>query len=302
MDVFMTSATGYVGRAVALHFMRRGHRVAALARSPASAAEVGRLGVRAVPGELSDPAAYAAEASAAQAIVHTAFAYRADGSENGELDVAATRALLAAARNGRTRHVIYTSNAYLPHVAGEHLVDAADDSAQAGRAWRLDLEREVIAAGRADAHTAVLRLGMVYGGRGGTITDLFEAASRANVLPYLTAVCGNRWSLVHLDDLASLYGVVLEEGGAGVFHAVDDHPVTVETVFEAVAACCNVAAVQESESQVRAVLDPHTVDLMQRDVALSASASIGLGWSPQFGDLPAGVAAAYADWRQGAPA
>lgn len=305
MDIFMTNATGYVGRAVALHLAGRGHRIAALARSPASAVEVARIGMRPVLGELGEPAVYADEVRAAQAVIHTAFEYRADGSENSELDIAATHALLAAARSGKPRQFIYTSNGYLPHVSGEHLIDAAglEGPARLGRGWRLGVEREVAAAGHANFNTAVLRLGLVYGGRGGgSITSLFEAASRTNVLPYLASARRNRWSLIHLDDLASLYGVILEKGAQGVFHAVDDHPITVESAFEAVAACCGVAAMQDSESQVRAVLDPHTVDIMQRDVALHASASIGSGWSPRFGHLTAGLASAYADWRQGVPA
>lgn len=305
MDVFMTSATGYVGRAVALHLTGRGHRVAALVRSPASAGEAERMGVRPVPGRLDDPATYTAEVRAAHAVVHTAFEYRADGSENAALDTAATHALLAAARSGETRHFIYTSNGYLPQVTDERLVETheLEPAAQPERAWRLGVERDVVAAAHADLHTAVLRLGMVYGGRGGgTLVDLFEAAARAKVLPYLAAACRNRWSLIHLGDLASLYASVLEQGGRGVFHAVDDHPITAEAVVAAAAACCGVEAVQQDEPQVRAVLDAHTIDLMQRDVALHARASLGLGWSPRFRDLPAGIASAHADWRQGAAA
>ena len=220
MQVFLTSATGYVGAAVAKALRARGHSVAALARSPNSEQRLRSSGVQAVPGELARPETYRDAAAQAAVIVHTAFEYSADGAENLELDVHATRALLGA------RRLIYTSNGYLPGIDTERLTDTTTR--------RLETERMVLAAD-ASAANAVIRLGMVYGGHGGgTIASLFATAKRERQLPYWRDVADNRWSLIHLDDLAALYVALAETAASGVFHAVDGRPLSVRRTLECV--------------------------------------------------------------------
>ena len=175
MQIFITSATGYVGAAVATRLRAHGHSVMALARTSSSEQRLRTAGIHVVPGNLARAETYRDATAAADVIVHTAFEYSPDGEENLELDLQSTRALL------RGRRLIYTSNAYRPRFA---------------------TERAVLGAGSANC---ALRLGMVYGGRGGgTIASLFDSARRSGQLPYLQQLAGNRWSLIHLADLAEL--------------------------------------------------------------------------------------------------
>lgn len=255
MQVFLTSATGYVGAAVAKVLLARDHAVVALARSARSEQVLRETGVQPVPGNLAQPETYRAAAASAAVVIHTAFEYSADGEENLELDARATRALLGKQR------LIYTSNGFLP-------------------APRSETERTVLAA---DSLNAVLRLGMVYGGNGGgTITSLFGTAERNRQLPYPPGVADNRWSLIHLDDLAALYVMLAETSAAGVFHAVDGRPLTVRQTLERIGQACSVPVSMQSEAVAGAMLERHTFDVMKRDVVLDPQRARALGWSPRY--------------------
>ena len=267
MQIFITSATGYVGAAVAAQLRAHGHSVMALARSSSSEQRLRAAGVQILPGNLARAETFRGATAAADVVVHTAFEYSPDGAENLELDLQSTRALL------RGRRLLYTSNAYRP---------------------RLEAERMVLAAGSGNS---VLRLGMVYGRTGGgTIASLFDSARRSRQLPYLQEAAGNRWSLIHLDDLAALYRRIVDAPASGTFEAADGHPLTVRHTFERVGAVCNAPASVQSEAVVNGILEPHTVEVMKRDVALSATRAQAIGWSPRYRSFDEGVAPAYAEW------
>jgi nucleoside-diphosphate-sugar epimerase len=271
MHVFLTSATGYVGAAVARCLKARGHTVAALAKSASSAERLTAAEIRAVPGNLARAETYRHEVESAEVIVHTAFEYSADGAENLELDRYATCAL------SRARRLIYTSNGYWPSP-------------------RREAERTVL-AGASFLSNAVVRLGMVYGGHGGgTIAGLFAAARRSRRLPYLRDAAENRWSLIHLDDLAGLYASLVETQTSGIFHAFDGQPLSVRSTLERTAAVCGVSASMEREAVVASVHEQHTVDVMKRDVALDSTRASELDWSPRHRNFEEGAATAYAEW------
>ena len=266
MHVFLTSATGYVGAAVAQALRARGHSVAALARSPGSEQRLRNSGVLPVPGELGRPETYRDAAANAAVIVHTAFEYSADGAENLDLDTHATRALSTQGR------LIYTSNGYLPGVDTEQLSDKTLP--------RFATERIALASAQSNA---VIRLGMVYGGGdGGTIASLFATAQHHRQLPCPPDVADNRWSLIHLDDLAALYVTLAETAAPGVFHAVDGRPLSVRRALECVGNACGVPVSMQSETVAAGMLDQHTLDVMRRDVALDSPRSRALGWSPRY--------------------
>lgn len=138
--------------------------------------------------DLRDPSTYLADAQAADAIVHAAIT---SGPDRLEVD----RAFVASVASPK---LIYTSVMF---VLGN--VENADESA-AAHGFRAETERIVL-----DAGGAVIRPGMIWGGD----AFLFDH-------PIHIGDGANRWPLVHRDDVASLYRLVVESGGRGVFHAV----------------------------------------------------------------------------------
>src|SRR4051812_16119923 len=115
MRIFLTGATGYVGRAVLDALVRGGHQVTALVRNSEKAKRVSSRGAQPVIGNLAEPESYRAAADAQDGYIHTAYD---DASGRGpSVDRITLDMLLAAARRPRTvsastpstRFLIYTS-------------------------------------------------------------------------------------------------------------------------------------------------------------------------------------------------
>ena len=110
MHIFITGATGHVGSAVLDAFLRAAHEVTALVREPAKAEYLERRGVRAVVGELGNPATYTGVAEQAEVIVHTALD---PSARRDKMDRQAVETLLAAAMNrsasGHPAALVYLS-------------------------------------------------------------------------------------------------------------------------------------------------------------------------------------------------
>jgi nucleoside-diphosphate-sugar epimerase len=302
MKVFMTGATGYVGAAIARELGNAGASVIALFRSEAKARSLAAFGVVPLRGDLDDLSAHAEGIAGADVIIHAAF----DESRGEASDIAATRALLAAARSrpavaGAPRAFIYTSSAYnLRTTRGappvDESVDAMSVAAPAGR-WQIELEKEVLAAGQDDLATSVLRLGFVYGGLGGTMPDLFEAA-RAHGASFYVGSGDARASLIHRGDAARLYRAIAEQRGRGIFHGVDSAPITARdlaaAIAEALACPGGVRRVEPGEAPTE--LGEHTRAILERDVAVIGRRAQTLGWHPRFEQLERGARVAYEEW------
>jgi nucleoside-diphosphate-sugar epimerase len=307
MRVFLTGGTGYVGTAVAAAFRARGHEVTTLVRSPESATKATAAGLVPLRGSLGDPDGYAAQASEADVIVHAGFEYDATGAEAESVDERAVAALLAAAGRAAaapegTRRVIYTSNAFLLRAGGgAPLAEDVDTSRLTPPSWRFAVEDSVLAASTATLTTAVIRLGLVYGGNGGTGPSLFAAALRHGA-PVYVGDGRSRWSCIYVHDLAVLYVRIAEARAGGVFHGVDGTPLTVHDVVHAVGRAAGLAGEPErlTPEAGRALLGEHTVGIMERDVAVSTARAVALGWRPRFASFAAGAAAAYQEWRAAA--
>lgn len=291
MRVFVTGATGYVGSAVAARLRDGGHEVTGLARSDAAAARLAAAGVAPVVGELRTPASYVDAVADHDAVIHAAFEYRADGSEADDVDQLAVGGLIEAMhRGGRCRQLVYTSNAFL--LSGLGVVNEDIDLARATRPrWRLDVERRVLAAGRDDVATAVVRVGAVYGGAGGSFPGFFEHARATGSIAYV-GDGSNRWSLIHRDDLAALYGAIVERGGRGVFHGVDGTPLTMREVMTLVARASGDHVEVRSVSPEQASALPYHASVLMCDLAMDTARARALGWAPSVASFRDGAALA----------
>lgn len=300
MHVFMTSAAGHVGSAVADALLDSGHQVSALARSPHRADQLEHRGITAIMGELAQPSSYAELAAQHEAILHTAFEYDAAGNEVRATEVAAIEGLLTAARQSTTvGQLVYTSSVFLLGGLGGHSFaeDTSTKHAHPNSRWRLGVEDRVLAAGHGRLSTAVLRLGVVYGANSYSMSELFTSARKHGSADYPGAGT-DRWPLIYRGDLATLFVAVVEQRASGIFHAVDGVPLSTAEIarLASEAAGCDgrthsqadpVAANARGEHHERIARDVPAISLRTRD----------LGWSPSVRSFREGAAIAFAEWR-----
>jgi len=274
MKIFLTGATGFVGEAAAAALFKRGHRIAALARSEEARRKLRERGYEAVPGSLGDADTLARAAQEADAVVHAA---ATGDARNGEVDAAAVRTLLDALR-GSGKSFVYTSGIWVYGSTGDV---PADESTPLNPvpliAFRADVEREVLDAVDAGVAATVVRPAVVYGHRRG-IPAIFLANRDA------VQVVGdgkNRWSLVHVDDLGDLYALVLEKSPPGeAYNASGDVRTVRDVALAAARSLGGVPLTFISLDAAREQLGPFADALVLDQIVSSDKARHVLGWTP----------------------
>jgi len=143
--VFVTGATGYVGKALIPALLARGHDVRALVR-PGRAGSL-PAGVETVTGNALRAETFAASIPPADTIVHLVGTPRpspAKAAQFQEVDLPSIKATVSAAQTAGIRHLVYVSVAHPAPIMqayiavrqlGEHLVRASGLSATIVQPW-----------------------------------------------------------------------------------------------------------------------------------------------------------------------
>ncbi|RWR05764.1 NAD-dependent epimerase/dehydratase family protein [Paenirhodobacter populi] len=219
MKIFVTGASGFIGGSVAAQAVRRGHEVRGLVRSPEKAQACAAFGIVPVHGILADHELLVAEASVADAVINAA----------SSDDRPAIDALLGAlANSGKT--LIHTSGSSI--VADDAVGNASDavfdedhlPQPTADKAARVALDRAVLTA--VGMRSIVLCNSLVFGdslgppARSVQLPLLIDFARETGRAAYIGSGL-NRWSTVHIADVADLYLLALETAAAGTFAFVE---------------------------------------------------------------------------------
>jgi nucleoside-diphosphate-sugar epimerase len=286
MQVFLTGATGSIGMPLTRRLVSLGHQVRGLARTRRAAETLRKLGAEPVAGNLDNAALLRQAAREADAVIHTAFTWdpRAAAVETG-----ATGAFLdALAGTGKT--LITTSGAA---VLGDTGAFPAEETARpdpaSPLAWRAALEGRVLAA--KGIRSVVVRPSLAYGPQGHRIVNALRERSRAAGAGLYIGEGWNRWSTVHVDDLAALYALALEKAPAAtLFHAASG-TTTMRGLAEAISRSLGFGgairtwAVEEARAAI-----PSAAALAQ-NLAVSAERAVRLlGWEPSGPSLAETIA------------
>lgn len=218
MRVFVTGATGYIGSAVCAAVKKRGHDVVGLARSSAAIDKLRSAGVHPVPGTLTDHKALREMTHDADAVIHCAFELSPQGVE---IDARALDAMLSAIHADHEAF-IYTSGIWL---YGDTGTAVADETTPLNPiplvAWRPSHEKKVQDAQKHKLRTIIIRPGVVYGGLGGIVGMMIEQAKAHKLV--VVGDGKNHWATIHIDALANLYALAMEEAPAdSIYNAVND--------------------------------------------------------------------------------
>lgn len=289
MRIFITGATGYIGGSVAQHLRRAGHTVVGLSRRPEKAAELRTLGIEPVLGDLDDAAILAEQAREADAVVNAA-----DSDHRGAAEA------LVAALSGSDKALLHTSGSSI--VAEDARGEATEatfteDRVTPGGDWvpapdkaaRVAIDRLVLAAAEQGVRSVVLCNSMIYGHGRGLARDsvqvprLVRQARSSGVVRHIGAG-RNKWSNVHLDDMAELYLRALSTAPAGSFFFVENGEAAYADITRAIAEVLDLGAPQswDIESAVAEWgYEPAVYALGSNSRVRTVRAGQQLGWRPR---------------------
>ena len=277
MRIFLTGGSGYIGRVTIAELVRRGHCVEALARSEQSARAVTDAGAVAVRGELDDLSVLNHAAARAEAVIHLAQAGSAD------MDLAAAQAMQDGVGAGT---YVHTGGSWVYGDTDGVRDETAPWNPPGVVAWRKSVEDAVLARAADGERPVIVQPGLLYGGDNRLIDQFFITPGRLNgAVPYI-GDGANRWALVHVDDVATLYVAALSARAGSVYIGVGEGNPTMRQVVEAAArgAGLDGKTVSITLEQARAQMGP-IADAFALDQRLtSAKARRELGWAPTHGD------------------
>ncbi len=301
MKVLVTGATGTIGFEVARALRRAGHRVYGLHRSAESARRLEAAEIVPVRGDLGDLEAASGAARECRVFVHAAM----DGGPDAvALDRKAVETLVRWTKTSTrpSPRIVYTSGVWVYGPSGSEPVDEGSPLHPPDLvSWRPAHERLVLDAAEGHVGAIVLRPGCVYGGRGSLTSAWFESAARRGAVE-IVGDGKNRWSNVHLDDLADAYvraaESVLERGIVNVVGST-------ELVEDMARAAARAAGVSEGVlslplEEARRTLGPLADCLAMSQDVLSDKADRLFGWRPRHGAFTAGADLYHASWRAAA--
>jgi nucleoside-diphosphate-sugar epimerase len=281
MRIFLTGANGFIGGAVATALIAAGHRVRGLVRSAAKADGVARHGIEPVLGTLDDAAVLQAEAHAADAVVNAA-----SSDHRG-----AVEALLAGLAGSGKPFIHSSGSSIVADLAMGEPSDRIFDEAMPveplpDKAARVAIDRLVLAA--SGIRPVVLCNSMIYGHAMGPpaqsvqIPALVRQAKASGVARHIGRGL-NRWSNVHIADVATLYLLALAKAPAGAFMYVESGEEALGEVVSAIAARLGLGAAQScsAEEAIAAWGRNAAVFSLGSNSRVRGRAAADLGWSPR---------------------
>ena len=222
--VLVTGAGGFLGSAVVRQAIAAGHRVRAMVRGSASAANLAGLDVEIVQADIRDADAVAAAVAGSRFVFHVAADYRLwalDPEEIVRTNVVGTRHVMEASQRAGVERIVYTSSvatlALRPGTASADESVALDEAAAIGayKRSKVAAERLVLEMVARDGLPAVIvNPSTPIGPRDARPTPtgriIVEAASGR-----MPAFLDTGLNLVHVDDVAAGHVAALERGRIG---------------------------------------------------------------------------------------
>lgn len=282
MKIFVTGATGFIGGSVAATLAGAGHDVRGLIRNAARADELRAFGIAPVIGTLDDKEVLIDEAAAADAVISAA-----DSDHRGAVEAL----LLGLGDTGK--RFIHTSGSSLvgDEALGEPSEAIFDEETpvapQPDKAPRVALNKLIRDAAPA-VHSIVLCHSLIYGNHLGPkarsvqVPPLLDQAKESGIARHIGRGL-NRWSTVHIADVADLYALALSNAPAGSFYFVENGEASFVQITDAIGAALDIGPSKDwdpADAIARWGRELAVFGLSSNSRVRADKARADLGWQP----------------------
>jgi nucleoside-diphosphate-sugar epimerase len=277
MKFALSGAAGFIGSHVLTDLRAHGHEVIALVRDDARADIVAARGATPAVVDLHDRAAVASVLGDTDGAVHTA---SPGDATSAELDSAAVDAAIEAFA-GTGKPYVHISGTWV-YGNNAAISEESPFNSPALVSWREEIERRALDT--KDMRAVVVVSGVAYGDSGGGIPGVLLGSPRDAAGNLIMLGTGRqRWSTVHVADLADFFRRVLENDSAHGYYVVGDgsNSTVAELTVAAARAAGALGAVPGSDDEARARLGDYFAEVLLLDQATAAAkAREELGWRP----------------------
>jgi nucleoside-diphosphate-sugar epimerase len=231
MNVFVTGATGVLGRPVVRLLLDSGHNVRALARNAANDSQLQDAGAEPVRANLFDPSTLRTAMQGCGAILHLATripqpndaSRRAAWQENDRIRIEGARNLVDAAIETGVSTFIYPGIVFIYPDRGANWVDSDTPPAPSPTLLSsLKAEAEVGRFTKSGNRGIVLRMGGFYGSTAGSTRNMLRMARRG--IAMIVGPAKAYQPLIWVDDAALAVVDGLARAPSGIYDVVDDEP------------------------------------------------------------------------------
>jgi nucleoside-diphosphate-sugar epimerase len=291
MNVFVTGATGVLGREVVTTLAAQGHTVRGVARTDEKARWLRDRGAEPVGVDLFDAAAVKDAVAGSDAVLHLATSIppmkdmrRSDSwTTNNRLRTVSTRLLVDAALAHGVSAVVAESISFCYPDRGAEWIDESVPFVD--EPWLhavIDLEQEVARFAQHGGRGVSLRFGSFYGPEARIVDEMLVLARRG-LAPYLGDPDAYVAS-IHTDDAASATVAALQ-AASGAYNVCDD-PLPRRVVAEAFASAFGTKRLRFGPGFLQRFLTRKTGDALMRSHRVSNQRfRLETGWAPTFADV-----------------
>jgi nucleoside-diphosphate-sugar epimerase len=245
MSIFITGASGFVGGTVARRLLAAGYAVRGLIRDASKAEPLKALGIEAVIGSLEDSSLLTREAQSSEGVIHAADSDHLSAIES-----------LVEGLRGSGKPLLHTSGSSVigDDALGNRTSESIFDEdtpliVEPVKQPRREIELRVLAAADEGVRAVVICPSNIYGSGTGLnprsvqIPFLVDQARKDGVV-HIVGRGVNRWSNVHIDDVAELYLLALQKAPAGAFYFIENGEASFGEIGESIARRLKLAPAQ----------------------------------------------------------